>query len=274
MHPASVLVLDSGIGGMTVVRAIREVCPGVAVTYVADDAWFPYGRLPPEVLTERIRALVAQGLERQRLDAVVIACNTATTVAIAVLRAGFTLPFVGVVPPVKTAAALSKTRTIALLATEGTARSAAVDRLIADFAADCRVLRIGCPTLAALAEAKVRGLPVDRDRLRADLAPLTPADAEAVDVVVLGCTHYPVLKDELAAHFRPDVTWLDPALPVARRLAAVLAERPAATAGDDAAGVAEVAWFTAAREPDPALLPFLASAGFGRAARWPAAVPA
>lgn len=267
---ASVLVLDSGIGGITVVRAMRAACPGVRVTYLADDAWFPYGRLSPEVLTGRVRALVAQALERWPLDAVVVACNTATTVAMAELRAGFDLPFVGVVPPVKTAGLLSRTRTIALLATVGTAASPTVTRLIADFAADCRVLRIGCPNLAALAEDKARGRPVDMARLRADLAPLTAEDAAAVDVVVLGCTHYPILRDELAAAFRPDVAWLDPAMPVAKRLAQVLEGR--ALAGTDQP---DTAFFTAERPPPDDLRPFLADAGFAALAQWPgAAVPA
>lgn len=269
---ASVLVLDSGIGGMTVVGAIRAVCPDVRITYIADDAWFPYGRLPPAMLTDRIRALVAEARRRVRVDAVVVACNTATTVAMAVLRAGFPLPFVGVVPPVKTAAALSRSRTIALLATEGTARSPYVEGLIAAFAPDCRVLRVGCPTLAALAEDKARGRRVDMDRLRVDLAPLDAAEAAAVDVVVLGCTHYPLLREELAASFRPDVTWLDPAVPVARRLAQVLAERPAVPEGEPLP--VETAFFTADRPPDAALRPFLQAAGFAAVAAWGTAASA
>lgn len=271
-RPTAVLVLDSGIGGMTVVRAIRRACPGTAVTYLADSAWFPYGRLSPQQLTARVGALVAEALAHWRLDAVVIACNTATTIALDALRPAVPVPMVGVVPPVKTAAAQSRSRTIALLATEGTIRTPYVDRLIASFAADCRVVRVGCRHLAALAEDKARGLPVDAARLRADLAPLLAPEAAAVDVAVLGCTHYPILRPELEAALPAGLSWLDPAEPVARRLAQVLAEAPAPAAApvppQPAPALPDVACFTGP-VPAPELEDFAAAAGFTRLARWP-----
>ncbi len=254
---------------MTVVRAIRRTCPGTAVTYLADSAWFPYGRLSPQDLTARVGVLVAEALAHWRLDAVVIACNTATTIALDALRPGVPVPMVGVVPPVKTAAMLSRSRTIALLATESTIRTPYVDRLIASFAADCRVVRVGCRHLAALAEDKASGLAVDGVRLRADLAPLLAPEAAAVDVAVLGCTHYPILRPELEAALPPGLSWLDPAEPVARRLAQVLADGPGAPPPPQPAPpLPDVACFTGP-VPTPELDAFAASAGFSRLVRWP-----
>ncbi len=266
---ASVLVLDSGIGGMTVVKAIRELGGAVSVTYISDNACFPYGGMKTEVLTERIYTLIEQALDRFEFDAVVIACNTASTVVLDVLRKAFSIPFIGVVPPIKTAGEVSRTRVIGLLATEGTVRGNYVDTLIKDFAADCRVIRVECPDLAALAEDKARGREVDRARLRSALVPLTAPELAAMDVVVLGCTHYPILRVELEEEFRPGVRWLDPARPVADRLLQVLEKERIGTKDRNAFAGGDVVFFTGEQEPPEDMRPFLEDMGFSHIACWP-----
>ncbi len=218
----SILVIDSGIGGMTVVKAIREINNAISVAYISDSAFFPYGGLESRVLTDRLHTLVDQALDRFSLDAVVIACNTASTVVLDNLRAAFSVPFVGVVPPVKTAGEISRSRIIGLLATEGTVRRAYIDALINDFAPDCQVVRVECPDLAPMAEDKVRGLPVDRTRLRAALSACRVPALSDMDVVILGCTHYPILRTEIADELSDGIELLDPAMPVARQLMRVL----------------------------------------------------
>ncbi len=265
----SVLVLDSGIGGISVVRAIRELSRDIAVSYISDNGLFPYGGREAGELTQRLKALVGQSLDHLDIDAVVIACNTASTVVLDDLRKAFPVPFVGVVPPIKTAGAISRTRVIGLLATEGTVRGAYVDDLIEEFAADCRVAKVACPELVDLAEDKARVRPVDRQRLRAALAPLMAAEFAELDVVVLGCTHFPILKAELEQEYRSDVLWLDPAFPVARQLVRVL--REATQRGDrmPVGTASDVVFFTAeGRLPDD-LRPFLAEVGFDRLEHWP-----
>lgn len=267
----SLLVLDSGIGGITVVRAIRELSREIAVTYVSDNGLFPYGGRDPGELTQRLKTLVGQGLDHLAIDAVVIACNTASTVVLDELRKAFPVPFVGVVPPIKTAGAISRTRVIGLLATEGTVRGSYVDDLIQSFAADCRVAKVACPELVDLAEDKARARPVDRRRLRAALAPLMAPEFAELDVVVLGCTHFPILKSELEQEYRSDVLWLDPAFPVARQLVRVLQETPPRQERMRLATVPDTVFFTAeGRLPDD-LRPFLAEAGFDRLDHWPPA---
>lgn len=266
--PPSLLILDSGIGGMSVARAIRARRPDATLTYVADSAGFPYGARTAEDITGRVAGLVETALARWPVDAVVIACNTASTVVLDTLRRRFAVPFVGVVPPVKTAAAVSRSRVIALLATERTIQGPYLDRLIAEHAAGCRVLRLGCPGLAEMAEARARGGAVDRARLEAVLAPLREPQAEGLDTVVLGCTHYPFLRPDLEAVLGPGLTWLDPAEPVARRLDSVLADLPPA---GPRALPPSTAWFTGPPGPcveAEGLAPLLRDLGLTAARRW------
>jgi len=218
----SVLVLDSGIGGLSVVSAFRQILPGLSVTYIADNALFPYGALSEIDLEHRLRELVITTFQDQVFDAVVIACNTASTVVLESLRQFLTCPVVGVVPPVKTAGELSKSRKIALLSTPGTANRAYIQDLLSRFAADCDAFLIGCPNLALLAENKVRGKGVNEMLLRSDISELLDDAAKGVDAVILGCTHFPFLKEELEIELGRDVVWLDPALPVAQRLKSLL----------------------------------------------------
>ncbi len=227
-----VAVFDSGLGGLTVLEAIRRTLPGVAVTYVADNAAFPYGPLSEAAVSARVLAVIGALLVTERVDAVVIACNTASTAALAVLRAAFpVMPFVGTVPALKPAAQATRSGVIGLLATPGTVHRPYIDALAAEVAAGCRVVRVGAPALAALAEGKLRGVPPPPGAVAAEIAPLF--DDPLVDVVVLGCTHYPLLRPELVAAAPRPVPWLDSADAVARQTARVLAGANDTASGED-----------------------------------------
>jgi len=217
------LVFDSGIGGLGVVGEIRALRPDARITYFMDNGFFPYGAKPDEVLLPHLVKLIGQAIAAHRPDVVVVACNTASTIALSALRAAYDLPIVGCVPPIKPAAAASRTGHIGVLATAATVRRPYLNELIARFAPGCTVYSLGTPTLAALAEEKFRGSAVD---VTAAIAPLfAQPGAAAIDAVALGCTHYTFLRDEFAALY-PNIAWCDPALPVARRAVEVGAGFP------------------------------------------------
>lgn len=217
----TLLVFDSGIGGLGVVAQIRKLLPELNITYLADNGFYPYGEKPDGVLIARILKVISRGIEETRPSAVVIACNTASTVALGHLRESFPLPFIGCVPPIKPAAAASRTRHIGLLATAATIRRPYLADLVQKFAGDCIVHSHGTPVLADLAEAKFRGAALILAELSAAIAPLlTQPGGERIDSIALGCTHYTFLLPELRVLY-PDIQWFDPANPVARQTAAV-----------------------------------------------------
>lgn len=219
-----VLVFDSGIGGLGIARALRVMLPRASLTYLADGAGFPYGGQTDAALTGRVLRVVEAGLHAAGPDLVVVACNTASTVALDALRRRFPVPFVGCVPPVRWAARISRTRTIGLLATPATVRRPYLADLVHRFAADCTVLAHGAPPLASLAEAKFAGGSADPALVRAEVEAMArQPGGERLDAVALGCTHYALLLPELRAALPGDVAWLDPAEPVARQAASVAA---------------------------------------------------
>ncbi len=259
---ARLLAFDSGIGGLSVVRELRAILPGVPIDYLADNAVFPYGELPDATLVARVLDLLDAAIARLRPDAVVIACNTASTTALDALRARHpTVPFVGCVPPVKWAAAVSRTRTIGLLATSATVRRPYLRTLQARFAPDCTLLAHGARGLADIAEAAFRRRPVDPDAIRRELDGLfAQPGAERIDVVGISCTHYSVLLEPLRALSPAGITWLDPAGAVARRARTVLGELPAHI--DRNALDRGQAWFTAPAEDADRLCVGLAGFGY------------
>lgn len=260
-----VLVLDSGIGGLGIASAIRRAVPEAGLTYLADHGWFPYGSRDADALAARLVRLVGLLSGRHAPDLVVIACNTASTAALAALRAAFpALAFVGVVPPVKWAAARSRTRTIGLLATEATVGRAYVRDLRDRFAPDCRLVAHGAGRLAGLAEARFRGEKVTRDAVADELAPLFAAPGgDCIDTICLGCTHYGLLLDELRAAAPAGLEWLDPAEAVARRVAGLLDRPVAPGAASGAAAAPGRAYST--RLPDAAGARDALRSGFARA---------
>ena len=223
MRNGRLLVFDSGIGGLGVVQEARRLLPDAGITYLADNQGFPYGAKSDDVLIARIEALIGAALDHVSPDVVVIACNTASTIALAPLRRRFSVPFVGCVPAVKPAAASSRNRAVGLLATPATIGRAYVRELIEKFAADCRVYSHGATDLADLAERRFLGYAVTLDDVRAELAGLFMQDREAqIDTVILGCTHYRFLLPELRAVAPAHIAWIDPAEAVARQAGVVL----------------------------------------------------
>ena len=214
----SVLVFDSGVGGVGVVTAMRALMPGAAICYLMDDAGFPYGNRMDSDLRARVLHVVRAGIDRVRPSLIVIACNTASTVALAALRAQFAMPFVGCVPPVRTAAEISVSGVFGVLATPATVHGRYLGALAERHAPGCRVLVHGAAKLAALAERRFAGQPVDQAAVQEELTGLLHQDgADMIDAVALGCTHYALLLPELQACLPGHVTWLDPAVPVARQ---------------------------------------------------------
>lgn len=216
---ASLLFFDSGIGGLSVLGPTRGLLPNAPIVYVADNAAFPYGKCSEAEIAERVPTLLNGLVKRFQPRLAVIACNTASTIALDHARAALGLPVVGTVPAIKPAAELSKSRVIGVLGTEATVRQPYVDNLSAKFASDCIVIRHGSPELVELAEAKLSGEPVSVEVVRAAALPLFAApDGGRIDVIVLACTHFPLLSDELKAAF-PGVALVDGGAGIARRIA-------------------------------------------------------
>lgn len=213
---APILFFDSGVGGLSVLAEARRHLPQAPIVYAADSAGFPYGTRTEAELAARIPALLGRLVERYAPRLAVIACNTASTVALAHVRAALDLPVVGTVPAIKPAAERSRTRVIGVLGTEATVRQPYVDELTARFAADCEVVRHGSADLVELAEAKLAGAAIDPAAVAAAVAPL--AARSDLDVVVLACTHFPLLGDELRAAL-PHAAQVDGAAGIARRIA-------------------------------------------------------
>jgi glutamate racemase len=227
----SILVFDSGLGGLTVYREIAAARPDTDLLYVADDAAFPYGALKESVLIERVLGLLGGLIETHRPDLVVIACNTASTIVLPDLRKAFTVPFVGTVPAIKPACASSVTRRVSVLGTEATVTREYTRALIRDYAQDCEVTLVGAKQLAAFAEADLNGTPVGDDDLRNEIAPCFRDDGQRTDTIVLACTHYPLLIERLRTLSPWPVNFLDPAPAIARRVVNLLGTEPAAGRG-------------------------------------------
>lgn len=218
--PRPILFFDSGIGGLSIVAPARIQMPQARFVYVADSAGFPYGTRDEAEIAARVPALLGRLCERYQPRLIVIACNTASTIALGAVRAALDVPIVGTVPAIKPAAERSGTRTIGVLGTAATVRQAYVDDLTARFAADCHVIRHGSAELVTLAEAKLRGEQVSISDVQAAIAPmLAQPGGAAIDTVVLACTHFPLLAEELAAAIARPVAFVDGAAGIARRIA-------------------------------------------------------
>jgi glutamate racemase len=222
-----ILLFDSGMGGLTVARAVAQQLPRAHLVYAADNAGFPYGAWAEQDLVKRIVKVMGRLVLTVKPDVVVVACNTASTIALAELRGAFGVPFVGTVPAIKPAAAQTKTGVIGVLATPGTVKREYTHSLIHTFAYHCKVLLHGAPKLAEIAERKLKGHPVDLDELRDEVAPVfRRRNGKQTDVVVLGCTHYPLLTDDIAKVAPWPVAYIDPAPAIARRTADIVDETP------------------------------------------------
>jgi len=224
--PGPILVFDSGVGGLSIVQALRERMPDLPLTYACDNEAFPYGLKSDAWLLERVPQVISRLIEEIRPCLLVVACNTASTVVLPALRERFSLPVVGVVPAIKPAGLMTRSGHIGLLATQGTIQRPYTQRLIETFAGDCQVTRIGSNCLVQLAEDALAGKQPSDARLREILQPFL--DEPRLDTVILGCTHFPLLQKQLARvaeeagaqHWQ----WVDSGAAIARRVLHLLVE--------------------------------------------------
>jgi glutamate racemase len=250
MAAETILVFDSGLGGLTVYREIVAARPSADFLYVADDAAFPYGAMAEPALIDRVIGFMGELIAKTAPDLVVIACNTASTIVLPDLRRQFAVPFVGTVPAIKPACAKSVSQRVSVLGTEATVAREYTRALIRDYAGDCRVTLVGSKSLAAHAETELAGKPVPDHTIYAEIAPCFTDDGARTDTVVLACTHYPLLLERLTRLAPWPVTFIDPAPAIARRVGDLLGASSSSRQGTTRTV------FTSGSEPTAALARF------------------
>lgn len=262
---APLLLFDSGVGGLSVLAEVRRVLPAMPVIYAADNGGLPYGTKSEAEIAARVAGLLGRMAERFRPRLVCIACNTASTIALGMVRDVLEVPIVGTVPAIKPAAAMTRTGAIGLLGTAATIRQAYVDRLAAEFAQGKRLIRAAAPDLVGAAEAKLRGRPVDPGVFDRAARSLREQDGgAAIDTVVLACTHFPLVEDELARAFGAGVRFVHGGQGIARRIAALVADQPMKRTDPDLALFTRADNGAAADGGLPALVPALKTYGLDR----------
>ena len=216
-------IFDSGVGGLTVYQAIKSTLPDGQFYYCSDNEFHPYGTKADDAVAHRTLDVCTRFVMAAELDLLVIACNTASTVALGLLRSRLNLPIVGVVPAIKPAAEKSASGIIGLLATPATIKRIYVDELIQRFASDRHVIRVGSSRLVELAEEKARGTAVPVELVHEEIKSLFVdfsriEKSMRLDTVVLGCTHFPLLRDELLQASPWPVQWIDSGSAIASRV--------------------------------------------------------
>lgn len=212
-----VLIFDSGVGGLSVYREIEMRLPQLSYTYLFDNAAYPYGELDQQVLLQRVERLITGLVEQEGFDIVVIACNTASTIVLPTLRSKLSIPVVGVVPAIKPASSIAN-KAVGLIATPATITRQYTHDLIRSFSADKNVELLGSTRLVDMAEEKLRGRAIDLQELQNILSPLI----SHIDVAVLGCTHFPLIRDEIQQVLGKDVLLVDSGEAIARRVKSLL----------------------------------------------------
>lgn len=260
-----ILVFDSGVGGLSVMREIQQRLPGCHYLYASDNAAFPYGTKNEQELVSRVDRVLHQLLHHADahygpVDVIVIACNTASTLTLPHIRSHFSQPIVGVVPAIKPAALQSKTRVIGLLATPATVKRPYTLELIKNYAADCEVIRVGSSDLVSIAEQKLRGEAVSIDHIRRVIEPLQDS---RMDTLILACTHFPLLRDEIAQCLIHDVALIDSGEAIARRVEFLLQSEEKIHCAITPAAQNNCAFFTKATREVEQLRPALAHFGVG-----------
>lgn len=218
-----ILVFDSGVGGLSVAHEIQQSLPLNPLIYASDNAFFPYGTKGESELIARVDKVIDALLERYPADILVIACNTASTLTLPHLRSKLDIPIVGVVPAIKPASVMSQSGVIGLLATPATVARPYTYELIREYASNCQVISLGSSELVEIAEQKLRGEAIDLKAIETITRKLMSADkADEMDVLVLACTHFPLLKDELAQLLPAKLSLIDSGEAIARRVAFLL----------------------------------------------------
>lgn len=251
-----ILLFDSGVGGLTVLDELRKILPEAPVIYAADTAGLPYGEKTEAEIAARVAGLLGRMAERFQPRLIVIACNTASTIALGMVRDVLRVPIVGTVPAIKPAAAMTRTGSIGLLGTAATIRQGYVDRLEAEFASDKRLIRHAAPGLVSAAEAVLRGEQPDPAVFAQAAAGLrSQPGGDAIDTVVLACTHFPLVEPQLAQALGPGVRFVHGAEGIARRVAHLTQGQPFARKNPD------FALFTGDPDQFASLLPALRARG-------------
>lgn len=250
-----IVIFDSGVGGLSIYQEIKQALPHIEVVYCADTLAFPYGPKTEKDVIGRTSHCLAKLARKYNPALAVIACNTASTISLPRVRAELDFPVVGVVPAIKTASARSTSRCIGLLATPGTVERDYTDQLIDDFAGDCHVIRVGSSELVHIAEQYLRGESIERSQLEVIVAPFF-ANGHKADAIVLGCTHFPLLRDELTRVSPDFVRWIDSGAAIARRVKHLIEYSP------EPSGKKDTFVYTGLAEQIEMLLPTLNEKGF------------
>ncbi len=253
-----ILVFDSGLGGLTVHGEIARLIPSSELIYLADTEVFPYGQLAEDVLVARVSAVIGEAIRNAQPDIAVIACNTASTLVLPVLRSEFDIPFVGTVPAIKPACEQSISKRISVLATPGTVARDYTRELVAAHAQTCDVTLVGSTRLASFAQDELFGSPASDADILEELRPAFVGEGEArTDTVVLACTHYPLILHRLVALAPWPVTFIDSAPAIARRIGQLLGEVK------EGPQLPARAFFTGQEAVEPPLRAALATYGLG-----------
>lgn len=214
---SNILIFDSGVGGLSVYQEIATKLPQLNYTYIFDNEAYPYGELEHDTLIARVEKLITCLVEEKGIDLVVIACNTASTIVLPTLRSKLTIPVVGVVPAIKPASNMAN-KAVGLIATPATVTREYTHDLIRSFAQSKPVEMLGSTRLVDIAEEKLRGKAICLDELTNILKPLI----HHIDVAVLGCTHFPLIKQEIQTVLGDSVLLVDSGEAIARRVEALL----------------------------------------------------
>jgi len=259
---ANILVFDSGVGGLSICQSLNDRAPALRIHYLSDNASFPYGEKSESFLVERAGNVIKTALQSIEADIIVIACNTASTVVLPVLRQRLNIPIVGVVPAIKTAAEQTKTNVIGLLATPGTVARQYTRDLINDFASGKTVIPVGSSDLVTLTEHYLYSGMVNEAAIKQVLDKFnTHEKAGEIDTVVLGCTHFPLIKEQLST-LRPGWTWVDSGNAIANRVMSLLEQD---RLPNDKSTTRHEAWFTRLDTSSNQLQDFLDQHRFGNA---------
>ncbi|SNC58607.1 glutamate racemase [Sodalis endosymbiont of Henestaris halophilus] len=214
----TILIFDSGVGGLSIYDEVRKILPYAHYLYVFDNEAFPYGEKPQQFIIDRVVAIIDAIWLLHQIDLIIVACNTASTISLPALRKRFPCEIIGVVPAIKPATSLTRNGIVGLLATHATIHHSYTYNLINQFASDCQILQLSMSKLVEIAEAKLQGEMVQQPMLCKLLRPWLKAE-QPPDTIILGCTHFPLLSQELKAVLPAGTHLVNSGSAIARRAA-------------------------------------------------------